>query len=181
MYKRLLLTILCSMLLLACTDEQENTSENTAEKTAELTTENLALNNEDKKDIELLTLTEDKKNKLTDLLKKHGSKQSIILNKEKFTLLSNIFAKGAKVYNIAMGESGLVKGTIVVVSIGEVIAEDIQYPNTEVIKIAKSTFRLIPDNNVVMMDFYKALINSKRFSVVEMEIDYSPIKKLAEY
>jgi len=194
MYKELLLITSISFVFLSCNDEQSKNPENLTndnhneekivsaeikEADVELIATTPTLNKVDEDAAELLSLAEDKKKKLAEYLKKRGIQPSITLNGEKFSLHSKSFSKGAKVYNMQMGEYGLVKGSIVVVSLNKVTASELQYPLVKVNQIAKNTFRLTPAETVKLMPFYKSLITGKRFSVVEMEIDYSPIKEAA--
>jgi len=196
MYKKVVLIMSLSVVFFSCSDQQ-------SKKTEDLTQENYneekivaaeatevgdnvlattpTLNNVDKEATELSNLTEDKKKKLAEFLKKRGTQSSITFNGEKFSLHSPSFSKGSKVYNMQMGEYGLVKGSIVVVNLKKESASELQYPSVEVKQIAKNTFRLIPAETIKLMPFYKKLITSKRFSVVEMEVDYSPIKVAPEY
>ncbi|NQZ80502.1 MAG: hypothetical protein HRT52_05745 [Colwellia sp.] len=196
MYKKLLIIIGFSCLFFGCTDEQSKGSQN-VESDNSIENQVISTKVEDPKETqpaeksisnkievevnEQLTLAKDKKNKLAEYLKKRGGKASITLNGEKFILNSAQFGKGSKVYNKQMGEYGLIKGTIVVVGIDKVSADELLYPLVKVIQIAKNTFRLIPEKAVELMPFYKELIKSKLFSVVEMEIDYSPINESAVY
>jgi len=195
MYKKILITLIFPFVCLSCTSEQSKTSKDeTVHNNEQLIlsikdeepnetrfAEKPKLNKVERKTNEQLTLVADKKNKLTKFLKDRGHTSSISLNSEKFTLHSTKFSKGAKVYNIQMREYGLVKGTIVVVSIDKVSAAELLYPSVKVLQIAKNTFRLTLEKSVELMPFYKSLIKSNRFSVVEMEVDYSPFKELAEY
>jgi len=183
----------CLFLFLACTNEKlritkEDGNENQvvmseADKPDAATQPavKISANNAGIAEIQQLTLAEDKKNKLAKYLKDRGHISTITLNGEKFTLHSASFGKGSKVFNMQMGEYGLIKGDIVVVSIEKINAKSIQYPATQIRQIAKNTFRLSPDKAVELMPFYKELIKSKRFRMVEIEIDYSPIKELAEH
>ena len=184
----------CLFLFLACSNEQlrmtreeeKNETQVAVNKVSKpdaaiLSAEKTSTNNADMAVTKQLTLVEDKKNKLAKFLKDRGDISTITLNGGKFTLHSARFGKGSKVYNMQMGGYGLIKGDIVVVSIEKIKAKDIQYSATQVRQIAKNTFRLSPDKTVELMPFYKTIIKSKRFSVVEMEIDYSPIKELVEY
>jgi hypothetical protein len=196
MYKKLLFTIILSCVFSGCINEQSTTAPNkdshndngkqvasteVEQSNVAMSTEEQSLNKVVEATNKQLTLIKDKKKKLTKLLKERGQKSLITLNGGKFTLHSESFGKGSKVYNTQMREYGLVKGSIVVVSLKPTSAEALDYSNVGVVKIAKNTFSLSPDNTVELMAFYKSLIKSKRFSVVEMQIDYSPIKETAAY
>jgi hypothetical protein len=191
MIKRLLFIVNFSVLFFGCSSDQVKIPREVAnneatvglEKSVEvsLVAANAAPNNPDIVEIEKLSLEKDKKRKLAKYLKERSYKRSIMLNGEKFTLHSDTFGKGSKVYNRQIKEYGLIKGSIVVVSRKPTYAKDLQYPMVEVVEIAKNTFRLRPEKTVELMLFYKNLIRSKRFSVVEMQVDYSQIKERAEY
>jgi hypothetical protein len=196
MYTKLSLTISFSFLLLSCTNEQSKTPKNednslnseeklilseTAEKDVDFIAKTPRGNEPEAAVKELVTPEQDKRNKLAKLLKGREHTSSINLNGEKFTLHSPQFGKGAKVYNVQMKEYGLIKGSIVVVSVDKVNADELSYPSVKVLKIAKNTFRLIPEKSVELMSFYNILNESKSFSMIEMEVDYSPIKESAKY
>lgn len=105
------------------------------------------------------------KKKLTNTVQKG---KSIWINKQKFKLLSDEIMKGAKVYNLSIKQVGVIKGTIVVVT-----KSSTSLVNAK--KIAKNTFRLIPNKEETLHDLYKNLIKHKEYKTIELEIDYSPI------
>ncbi|MFT5758237.1 MAG: hypothetical protein ACI9LM_002976 [Alteromonadaceae bacterium] len=186
MSKTILFMMSFLLLFLGCSNGQPKTERNenpiaVSKVENTLSPEKVSANNPDIETLERLRLTEDRSNKRAELSKEHSHKRSMILNGEKFTLHAASFNQGSKVYNIQMREYGLVKGSIVVVSTQPMHVDELRSPMTKVVKIAKNTFRLTPEKTVELISFYKDLITSKRFSVVEMEIDYSPIKTTAEY
>ncbi len=96
------------------------------------------------------------------------------INGEKFKLLQNTFAKDAMVVNLSMAETGRIKGTFVVVTHSKQQLN--HHANTLIVsKIAKNTFRLVPQPSVNLSDYYQVLRADTSFSVVELEIDYSPV------
>jgi hypothetical protein len=175
--------------LSACSD----TNEKSPQKVKEAVTkeDSLSVNNKDQAEVEVEQLTEVAKsnlfNKSVNKLNKPTLNKTLVeqnkniaINNEKFKLQSEELVKGAKVYNYLMSQSGKVKGTFVIVT--ESSEEFLSYKDTDKItKIAKQTYRLTPINDVKFADYYKLLQNSKLFQIVEMEIDYSPEKKLSEF
>mgnify|MGYP000447424237 CR=1 FL=1 len=111
-----------------------------------------------------------------------AQKRSISINGDKFRTSAWPVIKGATVYNVLMNEQGKVKGSFVVVLApnNELSAQVKQDYSVE--KIAESTFKLLPKNikNVDMMQTYKRLME-ENFKILEMEVDYSPIKNTSEF
>jgi hypothetical protein len=107
-------------------------------------------------------------------------KTSFKLNNEKFTAEKTVLHKGDRVYNLFMSEFGVLKGTFVVVTQADVTELILENYKSEL--IAKNTFRLTPiatDSSLV--DLYKQLKKVERFSVVEIEIDYSKQNSQSAY
>jgi hypothetical protein len=124
--------------------------------------------------------TERKKTQLTELNTQRNNelltkKTSFKLNNEKFTAEKPVLYKGDRVYNLLMSEFGVLKGTFVVVTRADTTECYLEHYQSKL--IAKNTFRLTPiatDSSLV--DLYKQLKKVERFSVVEIEIDYSKQK-----
>lgn len=104
------------------------------------------------------------------ILKQQNNARNIRLNNEKFKLLSPNVTQGAKVYNILMKEFGIIKGSIIVVTIDSALPLTIKGS-----KIAKQTYRLYPTKKSSLYEFYKEFDKDPKYSTVELEIDYSPI------
>lgn len=107
-----------------------------------------------------------------DRNKNTGKSKNVMINEQKFELQSDELLKGAKVFNFLMSQSGIVKGTFVVILNNvETLS---RFDNTAEIKeIAKNTYRLTPENDANFSEYYKLLQKAKQFQRVEMEIDYS--------
>jgi hypothetical protein len=96
----------------------------------------------------------------------------LMLNEQKFELQTDKLTNGAKVVNLLMSETGTIKGTFVVIV--KNLASLTSYDNTANInEIAKSTYRLTPEEGVELLGYYKSLVAAKQFERVEIEIDYS--------
>lgn len=92
------------------------------------------------------------------------------LNNQKFKLLTQEVMMGGKIFNLSTQEKGTIKGSIVVVT-----ESFISIPVVGSKKIAKDTFRLTPDDKKTLHELYKNLIKDEKYTIVELEIDYSPI------
>jgi hypothetical protein len=97
---------------------------------------------------------------------------SVMINEQKFKLQSGELMKGSKVFNFLMSQSGIVKGTFVVIT-NSVEALSRFESTAKIIEIAKSTYRLTPEKDADFSEYYKLLQEAKQFKRVEMEIDYS--------
>jgi hypothetical protein len=107
-------------------------------------------------------------------------KTSFKLNDEKFSADNSVLHKGDSVYNLFMSEFGVLKGTFVVVTRADTAECNLENYQSKL--IAKNTFRLTPiatDSSLV--DLYKQLKKVERFSVVEIEIDYSKQNSQSAY
>ena len=174
-------TILILAYLAACSDNQESKSPPVGELIAEKqygSAEQKPVVAKKKDDLSLTVqdkiIKEDKKGfnkKVLDWreLKKYNN---IVINKQKFELKSSELIKGAEVFNLLMSEPGIVKGTFVVIASNA--PQLTHFDKTErIIKIAKSTYRMTPEEGVDFLGYYKSLLATKQFLKVEMEIDYS--------
>lgn len=174
------LTILVS--LSACSDNIQTSESQSIEKASEVKESASA------EAIPIKGITEKEKLiKQLELIKKSKNdvitqKRSVSINGEKFRTSSWPVIKGATVYNLLMNEQGKVKGSFVVVlASSNELSEQIKQ-DYSVKKLAESTFRLISKNikNLDMMQAYKRLMG-ENFEILEMEIDYTPIKNTSEF
>jgi hypothetical protein len=98
--------------------------------------------------------------------------KNIMINEQKFELQSSELIKGSKVFNFLMSQSGIVKGTFVVIT-NNVDTLSRFESTAKIIEIAQSTYRLTPEKDADFSEYYKLLQRAKQFKRVEMEIDYS--------
>ena len=98
--------------------------------------------------------------------------KNIMINEQKFELQSSELIKGSKVFNFLMSQSGIVKGTFVVIT-NNVDTLSRFESTAKIIEIAQSTYRLTPEKDADFSEYYKLLQQAKQFKRVEMEIDYS--------
>ncbi len=97
-------------------------------------------------------------------------KKTISFNGEKYLFDGDKLKKGSLVRNIYMSESGRIKGTIViVVKAGEIL--NISIKNKK--KIAKDTFRLVPEQTDDLMAIYNKLLINDSIAIAELEVVYS--------
>lgn len=110
----------------------------------------------------------EKKKEHTALL----GKRTVSFNGEKYLFDGRKLQQGSKVRGIHMSESGRVKGSIVVVvKEGKIL--DISFMNFKSkTKIAKNTFRLIPNQTDDLLTVYKKLSSNNSISIAELEIVY---------
>ena len=107
-------------------------------------------------------------------------KISFKLNNEKFTAEKTILHIGDRVYNLLMSEFGGLKGSFVVVTL--VDATELIFPNYKSELIAANTFRLVPiAADSPLVELYNQLKKEKKFSRVEIEIDYSKQNSQSAY
>jgi len=181
MHIKLLLVITALLSIIACSDSTQQNTDESAKESNELSVETskpsgLDVNNNTVKIAKgELSKREIKKAKDQQIAR------SLLINGEKFRLLSGVLKKGAKVLNINMHEYGTVKGGIVVVVKSDYAFEDKRFTQVEVSKIANKTFRLIHEKDNELMNFYQRLTRMTQFDVVELEIDYSAKAKKEEY
>jgi hypothetical protein len=107
------------------------------------------------------------------------SNKTLSFNGEKYLYDGKNLRKGSEVRNIYMSEKGRVKGTFVIVAKAEKILTIAVKSQT---KIAKNTFRLVPQQTDDLMTFYHQLLLNKSIVSVELEVDYSrALTDAAEY
>jgi len=176
------LTILVS--LSACSDTAQTSESKSVSKVSEVKVEKASTIKptvttpitEKEKIIKQLELITKSKNETL------AQKRSISINGDKFRTSAWPVIKGATVYNVLMNEQGKVKGSFVVVLASDNELSTQVKQDYSAKKLAENTFKLIPKNikNLDMMQAYKRLIGES-FEVLEMEIDYSPIKNTSEF
>ncbi len=135
--------------------------------------------------LDISQLSPQEKLALRSKLKKlHLVNGELLINDEKFELMSKTFKKGAKVHNLSMGEYGTVKGSLVIVSANSSLDKlrqlSILKEKYTINQIAKDTYRLQPVELDDIYNLYQNLLKESSFSVVEMEIDYSGFTIKAE-
>lgn len=164
---KLTVTLVLSLFALGC---------NTPDKKAEESSKNIV-----EKDIkkDKLIKQETSSDSPISLAKKELLKQkrsSITINNTKFKLVDHKFETGSQIYNLAMNEFGVVKGSFVLVVISESNFDKDRF--LKVVKIADDTFRVWPKNGVTLSSAYQKLTEDKNYSTVEVDIDYTPVSKL---
>ncbi|KGJ99329.1 hypothetical protein [Thalassotalea sp. ND16A] len=100
--------------------------------------------------------------------------RSVTINNKKFQA-NSIIQPGARVLNLLMGEFGRVKGSFVVTTKEQMLVDSDNSLLATINVIAANTYRITPQKKTNFMEFYQQLQNDKRFRLVEMEIDYSPV------
>ncbi|QDE29929.1 hypothetical protein [Shewanella polaris] len=109
----------------------------------------------------------------------NSSKYTIQLNNHKFTVKDLVLKMNQSVYDMNINSFAIVKGSIVVISSVEPenLAEDF-----DINKIAKDTYKLtIKSSDQDLYYWYKKLSGDSQYSVVELELDYSPKNSLQSY
>jgi hypothetical protein len=182
--RKLSLAALIMVSLTACSDTQENKEKNAEEQKIEkkspLTEHKLVkvINKENQSTLVKEKVIEsegaDLGVKVFERLK--AKNNNILLNKQKFELLSDKLIKGAKVFNLVLSEPGIVKGTFVVISNNTEKLTNL-VGTVRVDEIEKNTYRLTPKEDVDFLQYYKSLLGQKQFQTVEVEIDYSGISR----
>lgn len=101
------------------------------------------------------------------------------LNGQKFTSNTGTLIKGSSVASPMMSESGVLKGSFVVITTKKAD----QLPSDHrVNKIAKDTYRLTPLKiQANLYSLYSDLLNNSDFSRVEIEIDFSQSSDVQSY
>jgi hypothetical protein len=152
-----------SLILISCSkSEQSNILE-----TKRNDEKNLKIKNSPSKEV-IEVLAKDRLKKRADNAASI-KERSVSINGEKF-LYEGKLEKGTQVRNIHMSEKGRIRGSIViVVNPGETLS--LAFNNQT--KIAKDTYRLIPEKTEDLMTIYKELMQNKSITIVELEIDYS--------
>jgi hypothetical protein len=179
--RNLSVILFSAILLTACSDKKEDTSviEKQVSKKEASSLNQDALTNVENEKLTLIgtnqLIAKSKKDlakKALEGIKLQSNTKSILINEQKFELLSEELLKGAKVYNFLMSQAGIVKGTFVVITSN--VDRLSHFDNTvEINEIAKSTYRLTPEKNVDFLGYYDLLKEAEQFTRVEMEIDYS--------
>ena len=121
------------------------------------------------------------KNKSTQVKKSVFGKKTLSFNGEKFEYSGGLVTKGTKLFNIQMAESGKVKGSFVVVTKPSVELVTTPVELKSKAKLAKDTYRVIPEKGQNLQAIYKLLKANKQLLQVELEIDYSPKSTIAEF
>jgi hypothetical protein len=180
--RNLSVAVLMIASLTACSDTQEDKKQHVEEKKVEQISDaaELKLDTEIIKKDELSLVV---KNEIIKQANKESGKlvfekiklkkyNNMMINNQKFELLSDKLIKGAKVFNLQMSQPGIVKGTfVVVVNNGNKLSH---FDHTAKLnKIAKNTYQLTPEKEIEFLRYYKLLLGSKKFRKLEMEIDYS--------
>ena len=169
MKSKLMSAVVISTFIVGCNNANDH--EHSVEQ-HEVKALNSVENNNDNKRLNL-------KNEMGDhaLLNKAAQKfnQSISLNGNKFTLVDGKLEQGAQVYNTLMNEYGTIKGSLVLVLSDEGVFNKSYFKTVK--KIAKKTFRVWPTKKDDLYLVYQDLTRNANFSVVELEVDYSPISK----
>ncbi len=103
------------------------------------------------------------------------------INGEKFTSENNLVQKGSSLFNITMAQSGIVKGSFVVITKqGTALTTEITQAYSSA-RIAIDTFRLVPNKEQDLMPLYRQLQNIDYISRIELELDYSRLNKKPTY
>lgn len=170
MKSKLISAVVISTFIVGCNNANDH--DNSVEQHEVKALNSAENNNNDNKRVNL-------KNEVGDhaLLNKAAQKvnQSISLNGNKYKLVDGKLEQGAQVYNTLMNEYGTIKGSLVLVLSDDGIFNKSHFK--EVKKIADKTFRVWPTKKDDLYLVYQDLKRSSNFSVVELEIDYTPVSK----
>ncbi|MDO6679593.1 MULTISPECIES: hypothetical protein [unclassified Shewanella] len=107
------------------------------------------------------------------------SQYSVAINNEKFITDNVVIKTGQSLFNMQMNDYGVVKGSFVIISTvtPQWLESDFSIDN-----IAKETYRLAPHSaDEDLYAWYKQLAKDVRFSVVELEVDYSGKAHVPEF
>lgn len=97
--------------------------------------------------------------------------KKVVLNGEFFKVENpQQLVKGDKVFNVAMGQYGTVKGSLVIVT---KIDTSALISDSHLEKIAANTYRIIPKDKSQLFLLYQRLQSNDEIEIVELEIDYS--------
>lgn len=97
--------------------------------------------------------------------------KKVVLNGEFFKVENPLgLIKGSQVFNMAMAQYGVIKGSIVIVTKLDVSALT---PDSNSQVIASNTYRIIPKDKSQLLALYKRLSSNEDIEIVELEIDYS--------
>lgn len=150
--------------------------DNSVEKHEEKTLSSVEENNYESKESNLTIKTSDQL-LLGEVTPKKS--QTISINDTKFKLVGDKFAQGEQVYNTVMNEYGTIKGSLVLVLSDKGVFNKSHFKKVN--KIADKTYRVWPAEKDDFHFFYQKLTNNSNFSVVELEVDYTPISKRQTY
>ncbi|WP_350432485.1 hypothetical protein ABIS04_02450 [Shewanella sp. H8] len=109
----------------------------------------------------------------------NSSKYTIQLNNHKFITKYLVLKVNQSIYNVDINSFAVVKGSIVIVSSTNPkgLVQDF-----DINKIAKDTYKLtIKSSDQDLYYWYKKLSGDSQYSVVELELDYSPKNSLQTY
>jgi len=175
--RNLSVIVLGAVLLTACSDKKDESVNENHESSGQVSslepTESTEIKEEELSQVADEAVRKSKKELSTQVFDRNKNKsKNVMINKQKFELQSDELIKGAKVFNFLMSQSGIVKGTfVVIINNLETLS---RFDNTaEINEIAKNTYRLTPENDANFSEYYKLLQGAKQFKRVEMEIDYS--------
>ena len=182
--KHILIGILCISGVFACTKNIKSTSnaQQGKEEKPAVVTEELQETPEQQKISESVNF----KHKDNSTLMTQGgtaSSRKVKLNDEYFLVDKATRIKAsAKVFNLSMQESGRIKGTIVIVTADiDSVVQDIGIANKSITEIADDTYRLYLKENIDLYSLYKKLVVNSSIDTVEVEVDYSGKRTLAEF
>lgn len=173
-----LLSFILATSLFACipTEKRTDAIEVNAEEVKEdkLTTEQPLSANASVKDSAI-------KDKNSQVKKTVFGKKTLSFNGEKFEYSGGLVSEGTKLFNIQMAEHGMVKGSFVVVTKPSVELVTTPVELKSKAKLAKDTYRIIPKKGQNLQAIYKLLKANQQLLQVELEIDYSPKRTIAEF
>jgi hypothetical protein len=112
------------------------------------------------------------KSKLPQKLPTQNRQTTKRINGQKFKLINGTFEKGAAVFNFAMQEFGVIKGSFVIVVTNKQVVT--QQDLGKIDNIARDTYRIWPNSEEGFSVYYQNLTSNKDITRVEVEIDYSP-------
>lgn len=162
--KKYLIALVISGFSIACSkqaDTKVNSDLKQAEKPQQLSEREAPVENK---------LTDNKTIKrLSDTLPTKEKK--VVLNGEFFKVENPLgLIKGSQVFNMAMAQYGVIKGSVVIVTKLDVSALT---PDSKSEVIASDTYRIIPKDKSQLLALYKRLNSNDDIEIVELEIDYS--------
>lgn len=112
------------------------------------------------------------KSKLPQKLPTQNRQTTKRINGQKFKLINGRFEKGAAVFNFAMQEFGVIKGSFVIVVTNKQVVTKQDLGKID--NIARDTYRIWPNSEEDFSVYYQNLTSNKDITRVEVEIDYSP-------
>lgn len=169
MKKAMLSTLL--VLSTACSTDKIDKTETPSVMPVETSTSTVITKDEAVNKKKLLITEQDKKTQ--------NKTYSYRLNDQKFTSNAKVLVKGSSVSSPIMSESGVLKGSFVVITTAKTESLSTHY---KVNKIAKNTYRLIPiKNQTDLYNLYSNLLKNSELSRVEIEVDYSRASTAQSY